>query len=151
MTAFTVVPVDVLRNVLARFTHAVVGPQRDPFVLDRAPDALKEDVVTPVPSSIHGQLHTMANHRVNELLSSELAALVGVEDIRGLPNRAYASYSASTACTASNVIATRCARIRRLRTSTTFVRYTKPRAMRIKVVSNSQTCLLRLIASLQSR
>ena len=75
MTTFTVVPADVLRDVRARVAHAVVGSKIDTFVLDRAPNPFDEDVVTPGATSVHGQLHVMANHRVDELLGSELAAL----------------------------------------------------------------------------
>ena len=38
-TSFTVVPVDVLRDVRARVFHAVVGSKIDTFVLDRAPES----------------------------------------------------------------------------------------------------------------
>jgi len=82
MTSFTVVPVDVLRDVRARVSHAVVGSKIDTFVLDRAPNSFDEDVVTPGAASIHGQLYAMSNHRVDELLGSELAALVSVDNVR---------------------------------------------------------------------
>lgn len=50
MALFTVVSIDVLRNVRAHLTQAVVGTQIDPVVLDRATG----------PSSIHGQFHAGA-------------------------------------------------------------------------------------------
>ena len=84
MTTFTVVPADVLRDVLARVAHAVVGSKIDTFVLDRAPDPFDEDVIAPGATSVHGQLNAIANHRVDEFLSGELAALVGVDDVRSL-------------------------------------------------------------------
>ena len=71
MTSFTVVPVDVLRDIRARVFHAVVGSKIDTFVLDRAPDPFDEDVIAPGAMSVHGQLHTMANHSVDEFLSGE--------------------------------------------------------------------------------
>jgi hypothetical protein len=80
MTTFTVVPVDVLRDVRARIAHAVVSSKIDTFVLDRAPDPFDEDVVTPSPLSVHGQLYAMAHHCVDELPCSVLATLVSVDD-----------------------------------------------------------------------
>jgi len=82
MTTFTVVPADVLRDVRPCVAHAVVGSKIDTFVLDRAPNPFDEDVIAPGSASVHGQLYAMANHRFDELLCSELAALVGVDDVR---------------------------------------------------------------------
>ena len=81
MTSFTVVPTDVLRDVRARVAHAVVGSKIDTFVLDRAPDPFDEDVIAPGATSVHGQLNAIANHRVDEFLCSELAALIDVDDV----------------------------------------------------------------------
>ncbi len=72
MTSFTVVPTDVLRDVRARVAHALVGSKIDTF---------DEDVIAPGATSVHGQLNAIANHRVDEFLCSELAALIDVDDV----------------------------------------------------------------------
>ena len=59
MTSFTVVPVDVFRDVRARVSHTVVGSKIDTFVLDQALNPFDEDVVTPGVGSIHGQLYAV--------------------------------------------------------------------------------------------
>ena len=82
MTTFTVVPINILRYVRARVSHAVVGSKIGTFVLDRVPNPSDEDFVTPGAASVRGQVHAMANHRVDELLGSELADLVGVDYVQ---------------------------------------------------------------------
>ena len=69
----------------------------------------------------------------------------------GVPQRAKASSSTSRAWQASSVVATLCASTRRLATSATAVRYTKPCAIGMQVVSSAKTRLDRAIASLRSR
>ena len=48
---------------------------------NRALDSFDEDLVTPVAASVHGQFHSMANHRVDEFMGSKMAAWVGFDDV----------------------------------------------------------------------
>ena len=82
MGSSRVVPIDVLGNVLFGLAHRLIRPQIDPLILDRAPDALHKDVISPSPPTIHGELDPMALNHVHERLSGELAALVGVDNLR---------------------------------------------------------------------
>jgi hypothetical protein len=77
-----VVPIDELRDVHFGRTDAVIGPQVHPLVLDRAPQSLHKHVVTPGSLAIHGQTAAPLKHGLGEFLGSELAALIGVDDLR---------------------------------------------------------------------
>ncbi len=74
-----VVPVDELCNIRLGGTHAVIGAQVYPLVLDRAPRPLDEYVVAPGATSVHGQAHAARQYGMGELLGGELATLVGVD------------------------------------------------------------------------
>ena len=75
----------------------------------------REHVVSPRPTPVHGQLAAARQHGVGKLFCSELAALVGVDDLgdilalKGLLN-------------ASSVVATLWASTLRLATSSTATR-----------------------------
>ena len=81
----------------------------------------REHVVFPRPTPVHGQLAAARQHGVGKLFCSELAALVGVDDLgdtvalKGLLN-------ASLAWQASSVVATLWASTLRLATSSTATR-----------------------------
>ena len=82
VSELAVVPVDVLRNVCLRMTHALVRTQVHPFVLNATPESLDEHVVAPRAAVIHGELRAASEHRARELLSCELTALIGVDDLK---------------------------------------------------------------------
>lgn len=75
----------IARNPIACGTHAVIGFEIDLLVLDGAPQALHEDVVTPCPFAIHRDANTVAFELCGEGFAGELAALIGVEDGRRSP------------------------------------------------------------------
>ena len=56
--------------------------QVDPLVLQRLPEALDEDVVAPGPFAIHTELAALGFDRLDEIGGRELAALIGVDDLR---------------------------------------------------------------------
>jgi len=61
---------------------AVVGPQIHLLVLHTPPQPFHEHVVSPAASDAHAGLDAMVFQQPGELLADELAALVGVEDVR---------------------------------------------------------------------
>jgi hypothetical protein len=81
MTAIRVVPSDVLSDILAGLTDRFVGSQIDALVLHGPPDSLDKHVVSPCATTIHRQPCATAQDEVNEFLSGELAALIGVDDV----------------------------------------------------------------------
>ncbi len=56
--------------------------QMDGFVFERAPQPLDKDVVHAPAATVHGDRHPGVLEPVRELEAGELAALVGVEDLR---------------------------------------------------------------------
>ncbi len=78
-----VVPIKVVGDVGSGDAHGVVGLQVHPLVFDAAPQALDEDVVALGATPVHGQLEAFGQNRFSELDRGELAALVGVDDLRG--------------------------------------------------------------------
>ena len=56
--------------------------QVDRLVLHRSPETLDEDVVEPAPPAVHGDLHLRRPQSPGEGMAGELAALIGVEDLR---------------------------------------------------------------------
>ena len=62
--------------------HAVVGVQIDLLLLHRPPKALDEDVVPPGAFAVHADRDAMAGEHAGEGRARELAALIGVEDLR---------------------------------------------------------------------
>src|SRR5215470_7865708 len=66
----------------ARLATIGIAFQVDVFVLQAAPQALDEHVVHPAAAAVHRDLDTGAFERAGEGHAGELAALVGVEDLR---------------------------------------------------------------------
>jgi len=54
----------------------------DIFILDCPPQSFREDVVHASPSSIHADLHVMAENQCGQIAARELHALIRVPDIR---------------------------------------------------------------------
>ena len=54
----------------------------DLLVFDRTPQALDEHVVQAAALAVHRELHAGGQQRLGELGGGELAALVGIEDLR---------------------------------------------------------------------
>ena len=121
MRALAVVEVQIPADRGARLADAVVGPQIDLFVFDRAPEPLDEDVVAPRAPAVHADRDGVVSSRpVNAALVNWLPW--SVLKISGLPCLASASSTASRQNSTSIVIDTRQARTRRLNQSTTAAR-----------------------------
>ncbi len=60
----------------------LVSPQVDLLVFDRFPEPLDEDVVAPSALAVHADLDLLGQKNLREVDTGELAALVGVEDLR---------------------------------------------------------------------
>ena len=116
-----IVEIQIAADGSSRDAYAVVGVKVDLLVFDRFPDALDEDIVAPSALAIHADGDIAGRQSAREGLTRELAALVGVENLRR-PVFRQASSSASTQKAASIVMDTRWPRTRRLNQSTTAVR-----------------------------
>src|SRR3982074_3100174 len=81
MRAALIVEHEVLADAGPRIADAVVGMQIDLLVLDRLPEPLDEDVVTPAAFTVHADLDAVILEHLGKLGAGELAALVGVEDL----------------------------------------------------------------------
>src|SRR5918999_1384250 len=81
MRTLGVVEVDVTPNAGLRFGDTVVGMQIYLLVLDAAPEALDEDIITPAPLAVHALQDAMGGKQRDKLTIGKLAALVGVENI----------------------------------------------------------------------
>src|SRR5574338_1224607 len=77
-----VVPVEEGRE--APLLREAVGAraQIDPLVLDRPPQPLDEDVVVAAPAPVHADADAVALEHPGERFRGELAALVGIKDLR---------------------------------------------------------------------
>src|SRR5215217_7396216 len=60
----------------------VVSSEVDLLVLDRSPQPLDEDVVAPSALAVHADGDLVPGQHTGEGLAGELAALIGVEDLR---------------------------------------------------------------------
>jgi hypothetical protein len=65
--------------------EVAVVAQIDFLVFEAAPEPLDEDVVCPAPLAVHAQPHSMALEALAPSARGELAALVGVEELRNCP------------------------------------------------------------------
>src|SRR5674476_1316268 len=81
MRPLLVEPIHVLGNIGARNAHTVIDSEIYPLVLHAAPQALDKHVVAPGTSAIHAEFAALGQHDIGELRSSELAALVGVDNV----------------------------------------------------------------------
>src|SRR3954464_288873 len=82
MRALGVVEVQIPAQRGTCIGDAVVGAQVDLLILHRAPQPLDEHVVTPGAATIHADGDAVLQQQAGEVCAGELAALVGVEDLR---------------------------------------------------------------------
>ena len=76
------VEVDVAADAFSGSTHGLVGMHVDLFALDRAPHSFDEHVVALASLAVHRDADALPVQQSGELAARELAALVGVEDLR---------------------------------------------------------------------
>src|SRR5262245_29838483 len=77
-----VVEGDVAVDRLPCLADAVIGVQIDFLVLDGSPEALDEDVVSPCALAVHADRDAVVDQHAGEFGTGELAALIGIEDLR---------------------------------------------------------------------
>src|SRR6516225_10469991 len=81
MRSLRVVELDEPPELRTGVADRVIGAQVDVLVLDGAPQAFDEDVVTPATPAIHADLHAALLQGADEVRTRELTALVRVEDL----------------------------------------------------------------------
>jgi hypothetical protein len=81
MTTTLIVELEVLSDAVSRIAYRVICTQIDFFVLDRFPQSLDEDIVSPAAFAVHAHADAAIPERLRKLGAGEPAALVGVEDL----------------------------------------------------------------------
>ena len=76
-----VVKCQVALQALVRGTDGLIGVQIDLLVFDALPEPFHEHVVAPAAFPIHADLDPVGVQQPRELLTGELAPLIGVEDL----------------------------------------------------------------------
>src|SRR3954462_2877602 len=82
MRTATIVKVEIPTNRASRLTNGFVGSQIDLLVFDAFPQPLDEHVVSPGSFAIHADGDAVVGTNAGEGRTSELRALIGVEDVR---------------------------------------------------------------------
>src|SRR5262245_65314815 len=82
MRTTAVVKFQIRTDRRARLRDALVGLEIDLLVLQCAPEPLDKHVVSPRPLSVHADRDVARYQNVGERIACELAALVGVKDLR---------------------------------------------------------------------
>ena len=82
MRAPSVEELYVPANACPSFWNVRVGMEIDLLIFDRPPEALHDDVVSPGAFAVHADLHACVSEDLRELQAGELAALIGIEDLR---------------------------------------------------------------------
>src|SRR3954454_19014598 len=77
-----VVKAEVTGERIPRLGYCVVGPQEYFFIFDRSPESLHEHIVAPSAPAIHADSDGVVDQLAGECGTGELAALIGVEDLR---------------------------------------------------------------------
>ena len=81
-----VVFIEIMAQPDQRFLHTPVVFQVDLFVLNRAPEPLQPDIIEAAAPTVHANRDALRQEPSGESQTGELAALVGVENLRlGLP------------------------------------------------------------------
>ena len=85
MRAFLVVEREVRRKAHPRLSGRLIIGQIHFFVLHRAPQALREDVVHEAPAPVHRDTRSRCDDAARVPLAGEMAALVAVDDLGHRP------------------------------------------------------------------
>ena len=78
-----VVPVEPVCHVFGKLGSSFINVQVDSLVLQRAPEPFNEDVVPEAPFAVHADSDVPGFEYGRECFAGKLAALVGVEYLRG--------------------------------------------------------------------
>src|SRR5450631_2601293 len=82
MRPATVVEVEVAPDRCTRLGRGVVGSEIHFLVFDAAPQPLDEDIVPPGALAVHADGDPVFDQHASECRAGELAALIGVDDLR---------------------------------------------------------------------
>src|SRR5437899_9612336 len=82
MRAGLIVEADPFADTGFGLATLAIALEIDILMLQRAPQPLDEDIVHPAAATIHRDLDASLSERASEGRAGELAALVGVEDLR---------------------------------------------------------------------
>ena len=82
MRSGLVIERQVVLQALMRSPDGLVGVQIHLLVFDAFPEAFHEYVVSPAPFPVHADLDAVMRQESREFLAGELAALIGIEDLR---------------------------------------------------------------------
>ena len=82
MRAPGIVKAEVATDRGAGLGNRIVGSEIHLLILHRAPTALNEDVVAPCTLAVHADGDAVPDEDAGEVGAGELAALIGVEDVR---------------------------------------------------------------------
>src|SRR3954454_15976264 len=82
MRSAGVVKAEVTGERIPRLRYCVVGPQVYFFIFDGSPESLHEHIVAPCAPAIHADSDGLVDQLAGECGTGELAALVGIEDLR---------------------------------------------------------------------
>src|SRR3954468_20510372 len=82
MRSAGVVKAKVAGERLPCFGYRIVGLEVYLLVLDGSPEPLHEHIVAPSSSTVHADGDRVAGQQAGERRAGELAALIGVEDLR---------------------------------------------------------------------
>ena len=77
-----IVESEVAGQLLPGLGDALIGMQVDMLVFHALPQPLDEHVVDPAPLAVHADLDPVGFEDPGEVVTCELAALIGVEDLR---------------------------------------------------------------------
>jgi hypothetical protein len=73
----------VARHPLMGVANGLVGVEIDLFIFETPPQPFQEHVVAPAAGPVHADLDAVVFQESGELLTGELAPLIGIEDSRG--------------------------------------------------------------------
>jgi hypothetical protein len=83
MRPVCIVEIEVARKLDGHLPGSLVGVEVDALVLHTPPQPLDEHIIDPAPLAVHADAHARGFQNRGEVPVGELAALVGVEDLRG--------------------------------------------------------------------
>jgi hypothetical protein len=82
MRALAIIKAKIAAERNTCVVDAIISPQIDLFLLGRAPQTLHKNVAAPRSVSIYANLDGIPQQQAGEIHAGELAALVGVENLR---------------------------------------------------------------------
>src|SRR4051794_27202999 len=82
MRAFLIVEVQPRSNPRLRFGNRSIGVQVYLFVFQAPPEPLHKDIIQTPALAVHADLDVALLQHANKVIAGELAALIGVEDLR---------------------------------------------------------------------